>query len=138
MRRRIPGLCQAANGETEVPEGVFLVRVERSHWRFHPQKPYLALRFKVIEPAEFAEQKIGGRLYCHAKALWKLSWFLKDFGYDPGLLKQDELDEKALVGLAGVAKVSYALVNGRRFLNLDGFARAERWQEIQQELAQVS
>ncbi len=138
MKRRIPGLCQATNGEAGVPDGVFLVRVERAYWQYHPLKPYLTLRFKVIEPNEFAGQKLGGRLYCHAKALWKLNWFLKDFGYDPGLLKQDELDEKALVGLQGVVKVSHTVVNGRRFLNLDAFARAERWQEIQEELAQGS
>ncbi|MEK7281542.1 MAG: hypothetical protein AAB037_04225, partial [Chloroflexota bacterium] len=101
-------------------------------------KPYLALRFEVVEPAEYARQKIGGRLYCHPKALWKLNWFLKDFGYESSLLAQDELDEKALVGLQGVVKVSYALVNGRRYLNFDAFARAERWQQIQEELAQVS
>lgn len=138
MKRPIPGLSQPSQGEGEAAEGVFLVRVERSHWQFHPQKPYLALRFEVIEPERFGGQKIGGRLYCHAKALWKLNWFLKDFGYDPGLLEREELDEKALVGLRGVLKTSYALVNGRRYLNLEGFAPAERWQEIQEELAQAS
>ena len=27
-----------------------------------------------------------GRLYCTAKAMWKLGWFLRDFLYDPELL----------------------------------------------------
>ena len=138
MKRPIRGLAQARPADDEAPEGVFLAKVESSHWQAHPQKPYLALRFEILAPPSYAGQKLGGRLYCHAKALWKLHWFLKDFCYDPGLLRQEELDEKALVGLTGVVKVSYALVNGRRYSNLDAFARAERWQEIQEELAQAS
>ena len=29
---------------------------------------------------------LNGRLYCTPKAIWKLRWCLRDFGYDPDLL----------------------------------------------------
>jgi hypothetical protein len=40
--------------------------------------------------------------------LWKLSWFLRDFVYDPELLGREEIDEKALFGLRGIVKYSLA------------------------------
>ena len=40
------------------------------------------------------------------KAIWKLGQFLRDFLYDPELLSQDEVDERALCGLTGVVKIS--------------------------------
>ena len=74
------------------------------------------------------DRKLVGRLYCTVKALWKLSWFLTDFGYDADLLDRDELDEKALAGLRGVVRVSYTnTLNGHRLLNLEAFAPADRW-----------
>jgi hypothetical protein len=77
-----------------------------------------------------AGRKVSSRLYCTEKALWKLNWFLRDFGYDSELLAEDRIDDRALVGLRGVVKVSHSLVNGRTFLNLDGFAPASRWEEF--------
>ncbi|MFQ5875226.1 MAG: hypothetical protein ACE5JL_15700, partial [Dehalococcoidia bacterium] len=56
--------------------------------------------------------------------------FLRDFGYDAELLGRDEVDEKALLGLRGVVKVSRTTVNGRSLLNLDGFASASQWEEL--------
>ena len=51
-------------------------------------------------------------------------------GYDADLLGRDEVDEKALLGLRGVARVSRTTLNGRSFLNLDGFAPAGEWEEL--------
>jgi hypothetical protein len=31
--------------------------------------------------------------------LWKLNWFLRDFGYDTALLGRDEVDEIQMTGL---------------------------------------
>ena len=73
---------------------------------------------------------ITGRVYCTPKALWKLSWFLRDFGYDTELLGRDEVDEKNLVGLRGVVKISHTVMNGTSLLNLDGFAPASQWEEL--------
>ena len=110
--------------------GLFLVRVERAQYRWHAQKPFYLLRFAVLEPKNFAGHSISGRLYCTPKALWKLNWFLRDFGYDTELLGRDEIDEKSLVGLRGVVKISHAVVNGTSLLNLDGFAPASQWEEL--------
>jgi hypothetical protein len=38
----------------------------------------------------------SSRLYCTPKALWKLNWFLRDFGYDNELLDRTEVDDKLL------------------------------------------
>jgi hypothetical protein len=129
MRRHIPGLHQQAQNGDDVLEGIFLVRVERASYRYHPQKPFFVLSFTILQPEEHAGRTFSGRLYCTAKALWKLSWFLRDFGYDAELFGQDEVDEKALVGLRGIVKVSRALVNGRCFVNLDAFSPAGEWEE---------
>ena len=74
---------------------------------------------------------VSGRVCCTAKALWKLGWFLRDFGYDPDLMGRDEVDEKALLGLRGIVRISRTILNGRCFLNLDGFAPAGDWGEIE-------
>ena len=129
MKRRIPGLHQQAQNGDGILEGIFLVRVERASHRYHPKKPFFALCFAILKPEELSGKTFSGRLYCTAKALWKLSWFLRDFGYDAELLGQDQVDEKALVGLRGVVKVSRAVVNGRCFVNLDAFSPAAEWEE---------
>jgi hypothetical protein len=59
-----------------------------------------------------------------------LSWFLREFGYDAGLLAKNEVDDQELVGLQAVVKVSHAFVHGLSVLNLDGFASAARWPEL--------
>ncbi len=130
MKRRIPGLSQAALPVSEIPDGLYLTRVERMQYRWDKQKPYYAIRFGILEPQEWAGISVSGRLYCTVKALWKLSWFLRDFGYDTELLGRDELDEKCLVGLEGVVKVSHTTVNCRTYLNLDAFAPAGEWDEV--------
>ena len=126
MRRQIVGLHQTA---ADVPEGIYMLVVRRASYRWHPQKPFYSLRFEILQPEDLAGRTFPGRLYCSPRALWKLAWFLRDFGYDPDLLDQDQLDEEALVGLSGVARITYTAINGRSFLNLDAFAPANRWEE---------
>jgi hypothetical protein len=136
MRRHIPGLHEAAaHQEQQLPEGFFLVRVDRAIYRAYKDKPFLALQLSVIEPRQFSQCRFSGRLYCTSKALWKLNWFLRDFGYDTDLLGDDQIDDKALRGLQGVVKISYTNLNGRSYLNLDGFAPTANWQDFQLEKA---
>ena len=131
MRRRIAGLHDADHSRAgEIPDGLLLVRVERAQHHWQRQKPYYVLRFAVLEPEGLAGCSIMGRLYCTPRALWKLNWFLRDFGYDAELLGRDEIDDKNLVGLRGVVKISHAVVNGASLLNLDGFAPAAQWEEL--------
>ena len=130
MKRHIPGLhCEGHNSE-EILEGVFLVRVDRIFYRWHPQRPSYVLRLAILEPREHQDRSLTGRLYCTPKALWKLSWFLRDFGYDPDLMGRDEVDEKALLGLRGIVRISRTTLNGRCFLNLGGFAPASEWEGL--------
>ena len=114
----------------QVPDGVFLVRVDRTQYRWHAQKPFYILRLSVLEPRELAGRTISGRVYCTPKTLWKLGWFLRDFLYDPELLGRDQVDERALSGLHGVVKISHRIVNGTSLLNFDGFAPASQWVEL--------
>jgi hypothetical protein len=131
VKRRIQGLHDADRSAADsIPDGLFLVRVDRAKYRWQGQKPYYLLRFAILEPKSVAGGSITGRVYCTPKALWKLSWFLRDFGYDTDLLGRDEIDEKALVGLQGVVKISHAVMNGTSLLNLDGFAPASQWEEL--------
>jgi hypothetical protein len=136
MRRHIQGLREAAGRqEQQVPDGFFLVTVERAAYRAYRDKPFLALQLRVAEPREFCQCRLSARLYCTSKALWKLNWFLRDFAYDPDLLSHDQIDDKALAGLQGVVKISYTNLNGRSYLNLDGFAPTANWQDFQLEKA---
>jgi len=131
MKRYISGLNQANALSAEgVPDGLLLVRVEGERYRWHAQKPHYLLRFAVLEPKVLAGTSITGRLYCTPKALWKLNWFLRDFGYDLELLGRDEIEDKSLVGLRGVVKITHSVVNGTSLLNLDGFAPASQWEEL--------
>jgi len=131
MKRIVPGLNQA-NGSSsgDVPDGLYLVRVERAQHRWHARKPYYLVRFAVLDPSPLAGRSITGRLYCTPKALWKLNWFLHDFRYDNESLGRDEIDDKGLAGLKGVVKISRVVVHGTSLLNLDGFAPANQWDEL--------
>jgi hypothetical protein len=134
MKRHIIGLSQQSQNENGQLEGLFLVRVERASYRWHPQKPFFTLFFVVLEPKEFEARRFSGRLYGTAKALWKLNWFLRDFGYDQSLLAQDDVDEKAVVNLRGVVRISHMALNGHTFLNLEAFAPAGEWEEVSGEM----
>ena len=131
MKRQITGLHAADHCATSpIPDGVFLVRAQRVQFRQQGQKPYYTLAMAILEPTRFAGQVISSRIYCTRKALWKLNWFLRDFGYDSELLGRDEVDETQLVGLKGVVKISPIVINGASLFRLDGFAPAGRWEEL--------
>ena len=131
MRRRIQGLHEADQSAAgQARDGLLLVRIERAHHQWDARKPFYLLRFSVLEPKELTGHSVSGRLYCTQRALWKLNWFLRDFGYDTELLGRDEIDEKSVVGLRGVVKISHIIVNGAALLNLDGFAPASQWEKL--------
>jgi hypothetical protein len=131
MKRQITGLHAADRcAADQVPDGVFLVRVQRVFYRRQAQKPYYTISMVILEPHRFAEHVISSRLYCNPKALWKLNWLLRDFGYDVELLGRDEVDEHQLLGLQGVVKISHIVFNGASLLRFEGFASADRWEEL--------
>lgn len=131
MKRQISGLNEADRcAADQVPDGIFLVRVQKVSFRRQAQKPYYTISLNILEPSRFADHILSSRLYCNPKALWKLNWFLRDFGYDSELLGRDEVDEAQLVSLRGVVKISHVVFNGTSLLRFDGFAPAKRWEEL--------
>ena len=129
MRRRLPGLNQTAQ-PAELANGIYLVCIQRAQYRWQRQKSFYALQFTIVEPKRLAGRSISSRIYCTKKALWKFSWLLRDFGYDPELLKRDELDENSLIGLRGVIKISHLIENGASIINLDSFTPASSWPDL--------
>jgi len=130
MRRHVPGLHAGDQNRESQLHGLFLVRVDAASYRWHPQKAFLLVRFVVLEPISFERRSFSGRLYCTERALWKLNWFLRDFGYDMELLSQDQMDEKALINLRGVVRTTHVTLNGHTFQNLEAFAPEAEWEEV--------
>lgn len=131
MRRNIDGLRAAdTSNPNAVPDGIYLARVQRIQFRKYAPKAYYGVTLSILEPMHFAGNIISSRIFCHAKRLWKLSWFLRDFGYDTELLGRDEVDEQQAVGLTGVVKISNVVYDGMALLRFDGFAPASRWEEL--------
>ncbi len=104
--------------------------MQRAKFQRQAQKPYYALTLVILEPTRFAGHVLSSRLYCSPRTLWKMNWFLRDFGYDTELLGRDELDDSQIVGLKGVVKISHIVLNGTSLIRLDGFAPAGRWEEL--------
>jgi hypothetical protein len=130
MKRQIHGLSHAATSDAEIPDGIYLVRVQRAQYRWHKRKPFYHLSFYLLQPATLGGGSISARLYCAPKGLWKLAWFLRDFNYSDELLERDEVDERALIGLQGIVRISHKVVSGRSLLNLDAFAPATDWAHL--------
>jgi hypothetical protein len=120
MKRHIPGLHSIPQLRERPLAGSFLVRVAKVFYRWHPQKPFLVVQFAVLEPKAHESRTFSGRLYCTPKALWKLNWFLR----------QDQVDEKALVNLRGIVRTCLVSVNGRSYQNLEAFAPAGEWETL--------
>ena len=129
MKRQIIGL-RAASDPVRLPDGLFLVRVQNMKFQRHAPKHYYTLSLIVVEPQRFAGSVVSSQLYCSSKALWKLNWFLRDFGYDTESMERDELEEHRVLGLQGVVKISNVVYDGMRLLRFDGFAPASRWEEL--------
>ena len=69
MKRQIPGLHLNQRGMENNLEGLFLARVERARYRWHPQKPFVEIQFLILEPEPFEGRSVVGRLYCTERAL---------------------------------------------------------------------
>ena len=130
MRRHLPGLHSGHSDLVNNLDGLFLVQVVGASYHWQPQKPYLSIRFRILEPISYEAISFCGRLYCTERALWKLSSFLRDFGYDAELLSRDQVDEKALKNLRGVVRTTFTSLNGHSYQNLISFAPAGEWEEL--------
>jgi hypothetical protein len=129
MRIKIQGLNQPRE-RLPLVEGLYRARVVRFEPAGHAAKPCRAVTFLILEPAPYAGRHVRTRLHCHDRALWKLRWFLSDFGYDAELLAAEELDDRRVVGLEGVIRLAYWGTDGSRRLDVEGFAPTARWAEL--------
>ena len=129
MRIKIQGLNHTRE-RLPLAEGLYRARVVRFEPAGHAANPCRAASFLILEPASYRGRHVRTRLYCHDRALWKLRWFLADFGYDAELLAAEELDDRRVVGLEGVIRLAYWGTDGARRLDVEGFAPSERWTEL--------
>lgn len=129
MRIKIQGLNHTRE-RLPLVEGLYRARVVRFEPAGHAAKPCRAATFLILDPAPYIGRHVRTRLYCHDRALWKLRWFLSDFGYDAELLAAEELDDRRVVGLEGVIRLAYWGTDGSRRLDIEGFAPTERWVEL--------
>ena len=96
MRRHIPGLHSVSRMARAI--------LMDCSWSVSNEPPTGGIRRSLSascdssfwNPKSFASRSFSGRLYCTERALWKLNWFLRDFGYDTELLSHDQVDEKSL------------------------------------------
>jgi len=133
MRRHIPGLHSWQPEDSNLLRGLFLVRIDRAFFRWQQKKPYLELRFTILEPQALEQKTFVARLSSTEKALGKLTRFLKDFGYDAELLSRDELDVQALLGLRGVIQISPFTSAGRTYQNIEASAPIDEWTSLRTE-----
>lgn len=131
MKRQIAGLRAADTSRRgQIPDGIYLARVQRVQFRKFTPKPYYSVALTIVEPQRLSGSAISSRIYCNPRALWKLNWFLRDFGYDRELLEEDEVDERRLIGLVGIVKISNVIYDNMALTRFDGFAPADRWSEL--------
>ena len=53
MKRQVPGLAETArDSRPEIPDGIFLVRVDGAQFRWHAHKPFYVLRLSILEPRD--------------------------------------------------------------------------------------
>ena len=98
MRRQITGL-HAADRMCRRPDcrmACSWFGCNESSFAGRPQSPTTRLLWPFLSPVDLLAARLSSRLYCNPKALWKLNWFLRDFGYDTELLGRDEVDESQL------------------------------------------
>ena len=66
MRRQITGFHAADRcAADQVPDGIYLVRVQRVSYRRQAQKPYYTVGMAILEPHRFDQHTITSRLYCN-------------------------------------------------------------------------
>jgi hypothetical protein len=60
----LPGLRSRQQAVASDLDGLFLVRVAQASYRWHPERPFLNLRFVALEPKISESPYFSGRLYC--------------------------------------------------------------------------
>jgi hypothetical protein len=125
--KRCNSLMDAIQSATDdLPDGFFLVRVERVEYRF--SKDVADLYFSVLQPVEYAGRSIPLRLpLMERRDSWKFGWFLQEFRYDKTRCEGDP--EKSMIGLQGVVKIRHTRLRGMARIRLEAFASADQWEK---------
>lgn len=127
MKSLIAGVYNSSSDQQPIPDGTYLLRVARAQLRWARQKRFYSVTLLVEAPEVWKGTGVYGEFDCGPKVLWRLNWFLRDFGYNTALLERDEIDEQRLVGLIGVVRISHEVRHGRPHANFEGFAPAAYW-----------
>jgi hypothetical protein len=126
MRRRNSLMDVIQSATDDLPDGFFLVRVERVEYRF--SRDAADLYFSVLQPVDHAGRSITGRLpILEGRDAWKFGWFLQEFKYDKTRSEDDP--SKALVGLEGVVQIRHTRLRGMARIRLEAFAPADQWEK---------
>ena len=72
MKRHIPGLHSRQQDRENLLEGLFLVRVDAASYRWHPQKPFLSVRFVVLEPERVCRTIALGSAVLHRTSVMEV------------------------------------------------------------------
>jgi hypothetical protein len=125
MTRQISGLHAISDHSLGLPSGSYLVQIMATTVTRSP-RARLQVALRVLEPNPYAGARATVTLSCVRKHLWRVSWFLRDFGYDDELLDRDFVDPCNLKGLRGVVRISrQPSSNGE--VRLLASARADAW-----------
>ena len=106
MTRHIEGLHAVPEREPDLPSGSYLGQIVSARVTGSPH-PRLGVELRVLEPREHVGARLALTLSCARNHLWRVSWFLRDFAYDPELLDRDFIDPKKLKGLRGVVRIAH-------------------------------
>ena len=60
MKRHFPGLHAEAARKDDFLEGIFLVRVDRAYYRWHPQKPFFFSASRSLRPRTSPPARLQG------------------------------------------------------------------------------
>lgn len=77
-----------------LPAGMYRAYLEAVEQREGTNAPYLAVRLRVVDPAEFAGEAIFENVSLSEKARWRLEQFLDAFGVPDA----EEFDLEELIG----------------------------------------
>ena len=131
MKRQVPGLADATrDSRPDVPDGIFLVRVDGAQFRWHAQKPFYVLRLSILSPTFLPIGPSSAVCTAPRRRCGNSAGSFAIFSMTPKCWHTSRSTKKSLPGLRGVVKISHTMVNGISLINLDGFAPASQWEEL--------
>ena len=130
MKRQIPGLAETApDSHSEVPDGIFLVRLESAQHRWQARKRFYLLWLSVLEPSRSPDAPLSVVSTAPQKRCGSWAGSCGIFCMTLNCCAPRR-GRRTLHGLVGVVKISHTVVNGISLVNFDGFAPTRQWEEL--------